>query len=501
MSIETSYKPVDAKRKSMTHWQISIFYFSAMFIYALPLILNNYPYHDDNLRSVLASTRWYEEGRVVADALISLLTFTAAAPAVFPLTLLAGMAVMAYSLQRLAIHWFAAPNLTQCAILLPLWYNPYFLQLLSYQYDCFTASVGIALMVLAVSLSPQVRLFQLARASVLVAAGISTYQPTLNLYIGLACLDILQCVHKQPGTFRAFHTAMYHLKVLVGAGLIYFATSYQLIVRDRGGLKWPSAEEWYTRIILLADKFLMFVSSANFIMFVLLAVCSVGGVAIILMRIRKAPQSAYSRLLDVSLCLGSLLGLFFSVGGILLLVSKFEANLVARVLIGGSPLLVGLLFLVYIFWLYIYEKIALIVWVPLFCFLSFSFAYGQVMRDKKDVEAFTRTLLSADLIENPQIAAAKQIIIDFDKYNGIYQPSCVDAVLPAMFYIFNNTYFLLPEQLVKWGFANIEAGKKPAALDTPVLIRSLYNVYLQKDVAYIVFVKAGGPVVCHPTEE
>jgi hypothetical protein len=485
--------------KCLSPLQAFGFFLAALSVYSLPLLLNNYPYFDDNLRSLVAATVWHEEGRVFGDYLLHALTFTGAAPDVFPLTLLAGMVIMAYALCRLASHWFANPTLAQCAIVLPLWYNPFYLQILSYQYDQFTVSVGIALVACAVAFTHRNGLLNWGMAALLVTAGVSTHQVVLNVFLGLACVDVLVQANRQPGGRLALRAAVHHLNVLAGAGVLYYLTSYQAISRDRGGLIWPSLDEWYVRAGLLASKVLLFITPANLALFVFLAGSALVGWLLIAWRARQGKASLGWQCLHVSLCVLAVVGLIGSVGGMMFLVYDLKINLGARVLMGVGPLLVGLLFLAYAGWVRIYKRSAVLVFLPLLCFLSFAFAYGQVMKDKKDLEGFTRTLLATDLLNEPRLQAAREIVVFTYESNGpVFSPVCAQAALPALEYIFWNAYLMHPAQLVKWGVRNVRLQSRydVPALGEPIFTRPFYHVYSVDNVAYVRFRPAATQLEC-----
>jgi hypothetical protein len=78
---------------------------------------------------------WAEQGRLFAELFYNALTFSNAAPNIFPLPLLIATVAMASALTSLTFHYFRQPTVARCLVLLPLWYNPFFLQNLSYQYD------------------------------------------------------------------------------------------------------------------------------------------------------------------------------------------------------------------------------------------------------------------------------------------------------------------------------------------------------------------------------
>ncbi|WP_040261639.1 glucosyltransferase domain-containing protein [Pseudomonas massiliensis] len=468
----------------LSSWQAGGFFLAAMGLYSLPLILNNYAYIDDTTRGLTAHTYWTQEGRAVGDVLMYALSMTGAAPDLFPLTLFAGIVAMAYGMVRLARHWFGHPTMAQCAILLPLWFNPYYLQQLSYHYDCFTVSVGISLMMLAVSFRHRVGLLHWIVPSLLVAAGMGTNQITLHVFLGLACVDVLQRSHARPGQACSWQLVRHHFKVVLSACLLYLLVFYPMIGNDRGGFILPSVADLGARLVAILERTLSFISVSTAPIFIgLAALASTGWVLSVRQGIR-ANASVRDKTLYLFIHMLCLMGLVLAVPGMLLFISDLENNLGARVLIGVSPLLVGLFYLAYIALVRLRLALAGLLFIPLFVFLSFSYAYGQVMRDKKDLEIFSRVSVATDLLSRPELQPAKVVFIE--NYNTAPPISkCLQDVLPALDYVFGNYYWLLPEQLAKWGFDGQASPERISFDDEPVVVKPFYRIYLHDGNAYV----------------
>ena len=74
--------------------QVVLFFLLATSLYVLPLILADFPYIDDNWRALAAGNAWAGQGRLFADWLYQALTFTGAAPDIFPLPLIIATGAM-----------------------------------------------------------------------------------------------------------------------------------------------------------------------------------------------------------------------------------------------------------------------------------------------------------------------------------------------------------------------------------------------------------------------
>ncbi|UFH48835.1 glucosyltransferase domain-containing protein [Pseudomonas sp. KNUC1026] len=467
---------------------------AALMLYSLPLLINNYPYIDDNARALTTSTVWGEEGRLLGNWLLSALSATTVAPDIFPLTLFAGLLAMAWAMQRLARRWFGRPTPMQCAILLPLWYNPFYLQVLSYHYDCFTVSSGIALTVWAISHRSRSLVLRWVVPGLLLGAALSTHQLTLNVFLGLACVDVLARAMRQANGKRLLKLAGRHALVAMAGCALYGITGYQSLTRDRGGLVLGPPQEWVTRAGLIAERLAGFLNPVSTVVFSVLALGALVGLAVIMARGSRRPQPG----LFISLCLLAVLGASLSVGGLLLLVSDIRNNLGARALMGFSPWLVGLFLLAYVGFERLRQALVLLLLPALWCFLAFAYAHGQVMHAKQSLEQFTRTLLGADLLAQPQVQASREIVILREGNGPLFTPSCIGKAWPAMDYIFGNHYLMLPEQLTPWGFETVRLRYRYTVpeLGEPLLVRPWYRIYVQGEVAYVRFTVKPAPVEC-----
>lgn len=140
--------------KELGRRQVWLFFLLATFVYVVPLLLADYPYIDDNWRSLSAGMVWAEQGRLFTELFYNLLTFSNAAPNIFPLPLLIATLAMAAALTSLTFHYYPQPTIACCLVALPLWYNPFFLQNLSYQYDGAAMALSVVAVIYAITFRP-----------------------------------------------------------------------------------------------------------------------------------------------------------------------------------------------------------------------------------------------------------------------------------------------------------------------------------------------------------
>ncbi|KPW10430.1 putative GtrC [Pseudomonas syringae pv. aceris] len=126
---------IRALNKALSWEHSFLLLLGASLLYIVPLLMADQTYADDYWRSQLAQGRWTEQGRPGVSLLYMALGFSSGAINLFPLPLLLTTGLLAVSLTRLAHHYFNCPTALNCLIVLPVLYNPFFLQNLSYQYD------------------------------------------------------------------------------------------------------------------------------------------------------------------------------------------------------------------------------------------------------------------------------------------------------------------------------------------------------------------------------
>ncbi len=122
----------------------------------------------------------------------NLLTFSDAAPNIFPLPLLIATLAMAFALTSLTFHYYPQATMPCCLVLLPLWYNPFFLQNLSYQYDGATIALSLVAVIFAITFRHSSRILQWLVPAFLIALALGLYQVSLNVFLGLCCLELLR---------------------------------------------------------------------------------------------------------------------------------------------------------------------------------------------------------------------------------------------------------------------------------------------------------------------
>jgi hypothetical protein len=481
--------------KELTGRQVWLMFVFATLIYILPLILADFPYIDDNWRALAAGTGWAEEGRLFAQWFYNLLTFSGAAPNIFPLPLLIATLAMSTALTRLTFHYFPEPTFAHCLVLLPLWYNPFFLQNLSYQYDGPTMALSLVAVIYAITFRGPSRIQQLLIPATLIALAIGLYQVSFNVFLGLCCLEWLRGVNDKlawPACYRLIGSKVAQVGL---AGLIYYATAYSFMTQGRTALLNGAAaplQQIETNAGRVLEKIVLLFHGGFTWVFAALLLCAIVGAVHVGQRVLEREDTGLTKTVIGLLCLLILPVLMLLVPGASLFFRDFNEG--ARTLMGFAVVLVLLFYLSHRALAPVHEKLPLLLLVPLIAMLSLAFAYGRVLTLQKTFASQALYTLSADIASRPALREAKRIYMSVT-YSDHWLIGAAGSFrqMPVLHYLLNNDFFMLAENLPKAGIANVvrEKERRNATLvgyqGYPPLVDSLfYRIYLLGDYGFIV---------------
>ena len=470
--------------------QVMLFFLFATMLYVLPLILADFPYIDDNWRTLAAGNAWAGQGRLFADWFYQALTFTGAAPNIFPLPLLLAVVAMSLALTRLTFHYFAEPTLACCLVPLPLWYNPFLLQNLSYQYDGPIMILSMVAVIHAITFEGASRVQRWLVPSVLLALAIGLYQISLNVFVGLCCVELLRALSRPIQWPDILRMLGWKLGQLVLGLLIYSVTAYPFI----GTQRQSDLLNWSTQPLLqigvnfarVVEKVALLFHGGYPWVFAVLVLCALAGCV---WPLQSRRQPLWQTLLA---CLIALALLALLVPGITLLFRDFNEG--ARTLMGFGVLLVGLFYLAHLMLASGHHRLPLLLAIPLLATLSLSFAYGRVLSLQKTFSNSALYSLSHDIAEHRELREAKRIYLSVS-YSDRWLASAAGSFkrLPVLPYLLNVDYFVLAENLPAAGITNVVAERERRNATRvgyqgfPALVDSLYyRIYLIGDYGFIV---------------
>lgn len=468
--------------------QVLLFFVLATGLYVLPLILADFPYIDDNWRALAAGNAWAGYGRLFADWLYQALTFTGAAPDIFPLPLVLATVAMSLALTGLTFHYFAEPTLAYCLVPLPLWYNPFLLQNFSYQYDGPSMALSLVAMICAITFHGSTRVQRWLVPAALIALGIGLYQISVNVFLGLCCVELLRALHRRVSSTEVLHLLGSKLAQLGLGVAIYGVTAYPFMVASRQAQLLDGAGHPILQIITnmgrVLEKIALLFHGGYLWVFTALLLFALWGLVRLAGPDRRASYAI--------LCLATFAVLVLLVPGITLLFRDFNEG--ARTLMGFGVLLVFLFFLARLALAPCHRLLPLLLIIPLLAMLSLSFAYGRVLTMQKTFATAALFSLGHDIAAHRELREAKRIYLSIN-YSDRWLASAEGSFrqLPVLRYLLNVDYYLLAENLPSVGITNVVAERERRNATHvgyrgyPALVESLYyRIYLLGDYGFIV---------------
>jgi hypothetical protein len=468
--------------------QVLLFFVLATGLYVLPLILADFPYIDDNWRALAAGNAWAGYGRLFADWLYQALTFTGAAPDIFPLPLLLATVAMSLALTGLTFHYFAEPTLACCLVPLPLWYNPFLLQNFSYQYDGPSMALSLVAMICAITFHGSARVQRWLVPAALIAVGIGLYQISVNVFLGLCCVELLRALHRRVSATEVLHLLGSKLAQLGLGVAIYGVTAYPFMVASRQAQLLDGAGHPILQIITnmgrVLEKTALLFHGGYLWVFIALVLFALWGLVRLAWPERRASVALIS--------LAALAVLVLLVPGITLLFRDFNEG--ARTLMGFGVLLVFLFFLARLTLAPYHRLLPLLLVIPLLATLSLSFAYGRVLNMQKTFATAALYSLGHAIAAHRELREAKRIYLSIN-YSERWLASAEGSFrqLPVLRYLLNVDYYVLAENLPSVGITNVVAERERrnathvGYLGYPALVESLYyRIYLLGDYGFIV---------------
>ncbi len=477
----------DFMKRHLSQDEVRVFYLVASFLYVLPFMLSDYLYIDDSLRATFARANLAYEGRVLADVIYKVLSFSHAAPNMFPLALLLTTTGLALALARLSRHYFPDLTYSHCLVVLPLLYCPFFLQNLSYQYDGPAMILSIVASILAVTYQEQGVWKRWVVPALLVAVLLAFYQPAINVFVGLCCIEVFRLLERGEPLEKIFKAAGNKLLQLWAGVGVYYLTAYPLMGDNRNQLirfDASTVSEIGSRILLFFKMVPHVFSGGGSWLLLCLLGLAVAGYCYVIIKMLSSNIRVSEKLTRLFLQ-GVLLGvLCLSIHGIMLLLAYF--NLGFRTLVGASVLLLFLFYLSFSALTRCHPQAGILLAVPLLYMLSFSYAYGRALLMKQEMEKTVSFNLSYDISSRAALRQVKKFYLLGDRvYDWVPANQGTRAVMPGVHEIMGLGFVVYPDALVSVGIDNVQwadesyfTQDKIDALGVPLVNNKYYDIYL-----------------------
>ncbi len=433
--------------------QMLSFFCVANLVFIIPLVLADYLYIDDSWRAQSAGLAWADSGRILIEWLYKGLSFTRAAPNIFPLPLFICVVVMAFALRALVVSFFPRPTLGSCFVVLPLWYSPYFLQNLSYQYDGPAMGLGVAAVIFAVAYKGRLSFANVIVPAMFLAVGLSFYQMVINVYIGLVCVELLKIAHDQQNLYVTVIKLKDRLLQLLVAMVIYWATAFQLMTGERTFMR-QFGDGWSVKLVgdlkLAGQRVGLLYHEDNAWLCGVLILLACAGFCTVVRHVLISTDSVRHKVIHCLLCVCAVLVALLSIPGLALAFDDFNDG--ARLMMGLSTFLVLVFFLNYRALMLVHEGFSLLLLIPLVAMLSFSYAHGRMLSLHKALQESVARYLAYDLVSNAELRDIKRFYMVNNSTQGrIIGGDGTMSVLPFMQYVVNIDFILLPEILPRVG--------------------------------------------------
>ena len=339
---------------------------------------------------------------------------------------------------------------------------------------------------------------------VLLTATLSLYQVAIALFVGLCVVEFYVGVKEKLAVVEILSVAAQRVGQLLGAGMLYFLTTYQMVVEHRGDL-YPLNGHWFEEVcrkfVFSMDKIsVLALSGAQWLCTGVLIVSLAGFVFFI----KNIPGLKGGRQGKFVVALMYMLGLpvlVLAVPGVMLFL--VEPNLEARNYMAFSAVLVFLFMLSSEMLARIQPNLRLLLAVPVLFMFTLSYAYGQVIIAKKELESALAQYLAYDLVSHAELRQVNRFYYVGPTEGGNWLPRGYAALtyMPLLTYILSESNVALhAEFLTRQGIVNVLSGSREvfnaavaAGTEKAVLDSKFYSIYLHDDDAFIVMKDLVGP--------
>lgn len=475
-----------------------IFFLVAVLVYVYPLTLADYFYVEDSFRAAYGYASWRAEGRFLIDGFYHFLSLSNGAPDSSPLGLLVACVVMATALEKLAFHYFCHVNVFSSMVVLPVFFSPLFLSDLAYKYDGPVMTVGLAMMVFAITFKSERKWLEWWGSTLLVGSALCIYQPLINAFFGLCCIELYRAIKDKKATREWVMLGLEKAMQAGVASLFYLCAIVPFMGTERQQLlaldkDWPVV--MFQRLENAEERIRPLYTGDSAWFFGVMAILFGMGYAWAGFSALRERPGWVSKVL-VSLAYISIVPLLImSVPGIMLVF--FYENNDARAMLGSGPLLVFIVLVIYQWLNAVQRKLTVFVVLPIILLLSISYSYGRVLSLKKELETSVMSSLAYSLSSNAALASVEVFYFNASAQDYWLPASAgTVSIMPVMPYLVAADFLFLPEAMARVGITNVvqashehSAGVRLKPDARPIIDNWFYSIYVEDGDGYIVMKK------------
>ncbi|MEX9771478.1 glucosyltransferase domain-containing protein [Morganella morganii] len=214
--------------------KINIYHYIILsLIFTFPLILADMFFRDDISRALFYNVGLSRLGRPLADFVYSILTGFSAGADLSPLPLLLSSLALAFTAFIFGRILFEKTNVITLVSSIPIIISPFFLQNLSYKYDCLPMSLGLLFSIIPFIITKR-SLYGVIFPICSIIVSISFYQVSINVFITIAISLFTISILRNGISYKDIKIALWRMVQLIIAILLYYITIVPLFLSKIG---------------------------------------------------------------------------------------------------------------------------------------------------------------------------------------------------------------------------------------------------------------------------
>lgn len=211
--------------------------FSLVLLFALPIILYNGYYIDDNIRIITGNPDWSWVGRTFADYLMITLSLNKYIDDFSPIPLIIGIATLSFVLYYAINKTFKeTPTLINIIPFVFIIVNPFFMQNLTYKFDSLPMILALSAATLAFFIEIENKVKNIVVKLGLIFISLELYQPCANVFLILGACNLLIDIknNKKTSDYKEFLSIVFIYAISILLYMLFEKVVHPDIVLSRG---------------------------------------------------------------------------------------------------------------------------------------------------------------------------------------------------------------------------------------------------------------------------